>query len=123
MCSVSGTAAALTGVGFAGCDSTLAVVLFALAIGMSGCLYAGYLINYTELSVKYAGTLIGIGNTVGTVTGIAAPYVIGVLTSGENGQTLTNWRIVFGISSGMYVVIAIVYAIFGSSKRQKWDSE
>ena len=101
----------------------MAVVLFALAIGMSGCLYAGYLINYSELSVRYCGMLYGFGNTVGTVTGIAAPYVIGVLTNGENGQTLTNWRIVFGISSGMYIVISIVYAVFGSSKRQAWDSQ
>ncbi|OQV12807.1 Sialin [Hypsibius exemplaris] len=116
-----GTGSALVGVAYAGCDATAAVALFALAVGLSGWVYVGYLVQYTEMSPNYAGILIGLGNTVGTTTGIIAPYVVGVLTSGEGGQSVENWQNVFFIAVGLYGFITVIYGAFGSSVRQKWD--
>ncbi|OQV12809.1 Sialin [Hypsibius exemplaris] len=116
-----GTGSALVGVAYAGCDATLAVALFAVGVGLSGGVYVGHFIMYTEMSPNYAGILIAMGNTVGTVTGIVAPYVVGVLTSGEGGQSVENWQTVFFIAAGMYGFITVVYGLFGTSVRQKWD--
>ncbi|OWA55655.1 hypothetical protein BV898_20043 [Hypsibius exemplaris] len=84
-------------------------------------MYAGYLVQYTELSPNYAGVLIGLGNSIGTLTGIIAPYVVGVLTSGEGGQSVENWQTVFFIAAGIYACITVIYGLFSSSVRQKWD--
>lgn len=108
---------------FAGCDSTLAVALFAVAVGMSGCVYVGHLINYSEFSPNFAGILAGMGNTVGSSAGIIAPLVLGILTSEERGgQSVENWQLVFFISAGLYGFISLVYVIFGSAMPQAWDN-
>ncbi|GAV06995.1 hypothetical protein RvY_16895 [Ramazzottius varieornatus] len=116
-----GSGAALIAVAFVGCNSTQVVALFGAAVGFSGMIYAGYIIGYSEMSPTFGGILIAVGNSSGTVTGIVAPYVVGVLTQGPEGQTVERWQIVFLISAGMYAFITLVYTIFGSAKRQKWD--
>lgn len=35
-------------------------------------------------------------------------------------QTIEEWRIVFFISSGIYLVGAIIYGLFCSGERQPW---
>ena len=35
--------------------------------------------------------------------------------------TLEEWRVVFLISSGIYVVSVVVYLVFGSSDKKKFD--
>lgn len=117
------TGGALLGVAFAGCASSVAVVLFAVAVGLSGLVYVGHLINYAELSANFGGILIGVGNTIGTTTGIVAPYFVGWLTSEERGgQSVANWQSVFFIAAGLYGFITLVYGVFGSSVRQSWDN-
>lgn len=116
-----GCGGALVAVGFSGCNRTLAVSIFAFGVAISGSTFAGHLINYTELSTRFAGILIGVGNTVGNIPGILAPAVAGLLTSGDKGQAVENWRIVFLIAAGLYVAISVIFGIFGLARRQPWD--
>ena len=41
---------------------------------------AGFLVNYNDIGGAYSGIVFGISNTIGTVSGIIAPYLVGVLT-------------------------------------------
>ena len=43
----------LLGMAFAGCNSTLVVLLFTVGVGLSGLIYAGYLVAYTEMTPNY----------------------------------------------------------------------
>lgn len=115
------SAAALVSVAFAGCDSTLAVVSLVIAVGAWGFSSAGYFVAYVEMSPEFPGVIQSIGNTFGTTTGVIAPYVAGVLTSGPSGQTIENWRTVFLIAAGLYLLNAVVYGFFGSAEQQAWD--
>ena len=45
------------------------------------CNGAGYIVNINEVGGKYSGILYGISNTFGTLSGIIAPYVVGVITT------------------------------------------
>ncbi|XP_055338854.1 sialin-like [Paramacrobiotus metropolitanus] len=115
------TAGALIGLGYAGCNSALAVSLLVLTVGIWSLNSAGYFLGYVEMSPEFSGVLVSMGNTFGTTTGIIAPYVAGVLTNGPGGQTIENWRIVFLISAALYLLAAITYALFGSAEQQPWD--
>ena len=42
---------------------------------------------HVELSPNYAGTLMGITNTVGNIPGFVTPYVAGALTEGNVSPT------------------------------------
>jgi ACS family sodium-dependent inorganic phosphate cotransporter-like MFS transporter 5 len=46
-----------------------------------GCAYgAGFMVNYNDIAGSYAGFTFGMSNTLGTVPGIIAPSVVGILT-------------------------------------------
>ena len=38
------------------------------------------MVNYNDVAGPYAGILFGMVNTIGTIPGIIAPYLVGVLT-------------------------------------------
>jgi hypothetical protein len=48
-------------------------------------------------------------------------YVVGQLTNGPLGETISQWRLVFYISAAVYMVTAIFFAIFASGKLAAWE--
>ena len=74
----------LVSTSYVGCeDTSLAVILFSLALGISNFNAASYNVNHLDISPRYAGVLMGITNTAGTIPGIVGPFVVGVLTNNE----------------------------------------
>lgn len=39
------------------------------------------MVNYNDIAGAYAGYSFGLANTIGTVSGIVAPYLVGALTT------------------------------------------
>ena len=42
---------------------------------------AGFFVNLYEIGGEFTGVIIGLVNTVGTLAGIVAPFITGLLTS------------------------------------------
>ena len=62
-------------------DSTLAVVFMMLGTGLSGTTDGGgFLVNYLDIAPAFAGILLGIANTVATLSGIFSGTLIGFIT-------------------------------------------
>ena len=69
---------------YVGCDNTtLAVVLFSLALSITALNMSSYNVNHLDIAPRYAGVLMGITNTAGTIPGMIGPYVVGYLTNNE----------------------------------------
>ena len=69
---------------YVGCESTtLAVVLFSLALGFSNLNASAYMVNHLDIAPRFSGVLMGITNAVATIPGIVGPYVVGVLTDNQ----------------------------------------
>ena len=80
MCVASlGPAAGIIGASYAGCDRVGVVALFTVGMATMGAYYPGTRVNALDLSPNYAGTLMAIVNTIGALSGVATPYVIGIL--------------------------------------------
>ncbi|KRT78187.1 membrane transporter [Oryctes borbonicus] len=103
---------------YAGCDRALVVALFTIAMGFMGTFYCGMKVNALDLSPNYGGTLMAIVNGIGAITGIITPYLAGALTG---NHTLGEWRLVFWISLGVFVVTNIIYVLFASGEEQWWN--
>ena len=74
----------LVSTSYVGCDHTsLAVVLFSLALGMQSLNTCAYCVNHLDVAPRFAGILMGIANSVGTIPGMIAPYVVGLLTDNQ----------------------------------------
>jgi ACS family sodium-dependent inorganic phosphate cotransporter len=113
-----GPACLIVGASYAGCDRTLVVILFTLAMGTMGGFYPGMKVNALDLSPNYAGTLMAITNGIGALTGILGPYLVGVLTP---NTSLYEWRVVFWIAFGVFNVTNVVYIIWASGEIQPFN--
>ena len=81
---------------YVGCDdTTLAVVLFSLALGMSALNTSSYNVNHLDIAPRYAGVLMGITNSAATIPGMVGPYVVGYLTNNEVSYFYLNFFIHF----------------------------
>ncbi|KAL2080375.1 hypothetical protein ACEWY4_024168 [Coilia grayii] len=110
-------AALLVAVGFTGCSGMLAVLCLTLSSTLGGISAAGVFVNQIDIAPRYAGMLLGITNTFGTIPGVLAPIAVGHLTK---DHTLLGWRNVFFVSAAVSASGALVFTLFGSGKIQSW---
>lgn len=59
----------------------------------------------------------GISNTFGTIPGIVSPLLTGYLVV---EQTTEEWKIVFFISAGIYLIGCLIYWFWASGEIQEW---
>ncbi|KAK0080671.1 hypothetical protein PV325_013550 [Microctonus aethiopoides] len=106
-------------IAYIGCERTGTTVLLILSIVVGGAIFVGHLTNQNDLAPNYAGILMGITNTPGTISAFLLPALVGALT--ENGHTFERWRYVIWINVVAQMVAFIVFIIFGSAKIQSWN--
>ncbi|ROT71453.1 putative sialin [Penaeus vannamei] len=104
---------------FVNCNAVLAVAALCLSGMLSGAVNSGYLCSHQDLAPNFAGTLLGITNTLGALAGIAGPAVTGAIIQGR--ESIWAWREVFLISAGLYLVTCTFYLVFISADVQPWN--
>jgi ACS family sodium-dependent inorganic phosphate cotransporter-like MFS transporter 5 len=115
-----GPAIALVALGFVPNDqSTLSVILLILVVGINAAVFCGFQVNHIDLAPNHAGTMMGITNGFSNIFSIIAPLVVQVVVYDETDKSL--WRIIFIISSCIYVASAIFYIIFAAGEIQYWN--
>jgi ACS family sodium-dependent inorganic phosphate cotransporter len=72
----------------------------------------GFAVNHMDLAPKYAGTLMGLTNTAGTI-----PGVIGVFVSGLILEATGSWALVFQVAAGITLIGLAFYLLFSSGRR------
>lgn len=65
---------------YAGCNELLAIIFLTISLSGHGFNSVGAAINLFDLTPNYAAPLDAVINTFGTIVGISAPYIAGVLT-------------------------------------------
>ncbi|XP_052759327.1 putative inorganic phosphate cotransporter [Galleria mellonella] len=103
---------------YSGCDTTLAVFWFVVAMSLMGAYYSGMKINPLDISPNYVGSTTAMVNGIAAISGIVSPYLIGLLTP---DSTLAQWRVAFWVCLGVLVITNIVYVIFAQGEQQWWD--
>jgi ACS family sodium-dependent inorganic phosphate cotransporter-like MFS transporter 5 len=104
-------------------SKTLGVAFLVIGVGLSGFSLSGFNINHLDIAPRFAGLLMGITNTAGTVSGIVAPYVSGAIAtigSGNPEIARKQWTNVFFLSAEIYVFGALIFLILASGEKQWW---
>ncbi|XP_039482453.1 putative inorganic phosphate cotransporter isoform X1 [Drosophila santomea] len=115
-----GPMACLIGLGYMTAEEkTWAILLLTLAVGINAGCVCGYLINHIDLSPNFAGPMMGVTNGIAGVTSIIAPLVVGAIVSDEEDPS--QWRMVFFITGGIYLVCNTIFVIFGKATIQTWN--
>ncbi|XP_076756868.1 putative inorganic phosphate cotransporter [Xylocopa sonorina] len=113
-----GPGAFIIGASYAECDRTTVVIMFTLGTTLMGTFYPGMKVNALDLSPNYSGTLMALVNGIGAITGIVTPYIVGVLTLNE---TVYEWRLVFWIVFGVFVLTNIIFILYASGEVEYWN--
>jgi len=116
--SFASTGALLVGVGYVGCDRTLAVAILLAALACAGVAVASIAVNQLDLAPLHAGKVMGLTLGFSTLAAILAPLAVGALT--YERSTRDEWRKVFFLAAAIYAVGAAVFVVFGSGDRQSW---
>lgn len=98
-------------------DSTGTVVCITIAVGLGAFAWSGFAVNHLDIAPQHASVLMGITNTFGTIPGIVSPTLSGYIVQNKR---LDEWRIVFFISSGIYLFGCITYWFWASGELQDW---
>ncbi|KAG0705135.1 putative inorganic phosphate cotransporter [Chionoecetes opilio] len=114
-----GPAFALLAVAHSGCNPVLAIFLLCLGFFLNGAITVGLLCNKADVSIHYAGTVSGLGNTCANIASFVVPLVVGAITRDQ--QTLRAWQKVFWMCVPMYVLCEAFFLVFASGTRQPWD--
>jgi ACS family sodium-dependent inorganic phosphate cotransporter len=90
----------------------LAIALMCVALGLGSFALSGFGSNHLDIGPRYAGALMGLSNTAGTLPGI-----IGVTVTGYILEATGSWALVLGIAAGLYVVGALAWLAFATGER------
>jgi cyanate permease len=64
-------------------DTTVAVALLTLAVGVNSSVYVGFQLNHIDLSPNYAGTMMGITSCIANIMSIIGPLLVGFIVTQE----------------------------------------
>ncbi|XP_001607313.2 putative inorganic phosphate cotransporter [Nasonia vitripennis] len=113
-------ALALVGLGFVGSNQQiLAVSILTISVAGNIAIYCGHHANHMDLSPNFAGPLMGFTNAAANVCSILAPIVHGLIVTESNN--VSQWREIFFLTAGIYVVGALAFLLFGTAKVQPWN--
>jgi ACS family sodium-dependent inorganic phosphate cotransporter len=65
-----------------------------------------------DIGPRYAGVLMGITNTIGTIPGILAPAITGFIV-----QFTGSWELVFYLAAGISAVGEVIWLLFASGEQ------
>ncbi|XP_071813968.1 sialin-like [Apostichopus japonicus] len=111
----------MIGAGLAGCNVVLAVTCLVCAVGSFGITIGGFNVNHLDIAPRYAGVLMGITNTAGTIPGFLGPAVVSLFLSASDDKV--QWLKIFIISAAIDVVGLLTFLIFGAGKQQEWAKD
>lgn len=89
-----------------------ALIVLCLSMGLLAFTWAGFLPNHLDIAPQYAGVLVGITNTAGTL-----PGVVGVLITGWLVDVTQSYNAAFALAAGLNLTGAAVWLLASTGKK------
>lgn len=98
------------------------LVCASISLGSLALGRAGFAVNHMDIAPKYAGIVMGVSNTAGTVAGIVGVWLTGLMleSSKKESQDLTSsegWKLVFLVQGILCIFSSVVYLAFSTGER------
>lgn len=99
-----------------------AVLCSSVALGFLALGRAGFAVNHMDIAPRYAGIVMGVSNTAGTLAGIIGVDLTGRLleaarTADSSLSSPESWRLVFLIPGLLCIFSSFVFLIFSTGER------
>lgn len=93
-------------------NAEAAIAMMTLSNIFIGFTAGGFIVNHLDIAPRYAGVLMGLSNTAGTIPGIIGVYVSGLIL-GWSG----SWTLVFQVAGLVYFSGLVFYLLYASGER------
>jgi len=93
------------------------ITFITIGVALASFAYSSFSVNYLDIAPQFAGVLMGICNSFATVGGIVSPILTGYIV---HTPTAGEWKIIFYITSGIYLFGCIVYWFWAQGEIQPW---
>jgi len=100
--------------------TTKAGGLFVVTCSLSflGFSRGGFAVNHMDIAPEYAGVIMGISNTAGTVAGIVGVAFTGYLLDISGGASaIHGWKLALGFASTLNIFGLVVFHIYSKGHR------
>eukprot|EP00271_Cylindrocystis_brebissonii_P011117 TRINITY_DN2787_c0_g1_i1.p1 TRINITY_DN2787_c0_g1~~TRINITY_DN2787_c0_g1_i1.p1 ORF type:complete len:488 (+),score=16.49 TRINITY_DN2787_c0_g1_i1:403-1866(+) len=96
-----------------------AVFCSSAALGACALARAGFAVNHLDIAPRYAGILMGVSNTAGTVAGVVGVAATGLIleAAADGSADKDGWALVFGTPAVLCVISALVFCLFSTGER------
>lgn len=96
-----------------------AVFCSSVALGFLALGRAGFAVNHMDIAPRYAGIVMGVSNTAGTLAGIIGVDLTGRLLEAAKADLSSpeSWRAVFVIPGLLCILSSFVFLIFSTGER------
>ncbi|KAL6214163.1 hypothetical protein ACLB2K_013601 [Fragaria x ananassa] len=100
-----------------------AVICSSVALGFLALGRAGFAVNHMDIAPRYAGIVMGVSNTAGTLAGIIGVDLTGKLLEASRSAYDSNlsspesWRSVFMIPGVLCIFSSIGFLLFTTGER------
>lgn len=89
-----------------------------LALGAAGFARGGFSVNHMDIAPSYAGIVMGISNTAGTLSGVIGVAITGyILSWNEGGKTPQGWYMGFSLAAVLCLAGSIIFIRYAQGKR------
>ncbi|KAJ9508889.1 hypothetical protein QJQ45_028212 [Haematococcus lacustris] len=97
----------------------MGVAASTLTLGALGFSRGGFSVNHMDIAPKYAGMVMGISNTAGTIAGVIGVAMTGYILDHEGGaQVLGGWYHAHGLAAVICIFAMLVFNTFAKGERQ-----
>lgn len=100
-------------------NSTFAVILLILGVGLLSGVHVGWMLNYIDLSPNFSGSLMALGNTLTAFTSLSQQILISNIVTDVRNRF--QWRIMMFLMATIIFITNGVFAWFISTEIQPWD--
>ncbi|XP_068344307.1 probable anion transporter 5 [Pyrus communis] len=102
--------------------SSGAVLCSSVALGFLALGRAGFAVNHMDIAPRYAGIVMGVSNTAGTLAGIIGVDLTGKLLEAARSvdsslSSPESWRLVFFIPGFLCIFSSLVFLLFSTGER------
>ncbi|CAI2335781.1 unnamed protein product [Caenorhabditis sp. 36 PRJEB53466] len=91
----------------------LSLLIFTMAMAARGLHHGGVSVNPHDFAPNHAGSVFGVFNACGAITGFVGVYIAGHILEATNN----NWSYVFIVTAAQCVLGAMVYTLLGTGQK------
>jgi MFS transporter, ACS family, solute carrier family 17 (sodium-dependent inorganic phosphate cotransporter), other len=97
---------------------TQGLLVLTLCLGLCGFSRGGFSVNHMDIAPQYAGIVMGISNTAGTVSGIIGVSATGfILESAGGSESRVGWYQAHGVAAGILGAASLYFIRAGHGSR------